>query len=610
MQLILFLLTSIALLSIAFVIISHEIDRIIMVINVLFVSYLSYIALCSLILDLINIRTTGVTISIINVLVIIFLITLYRKRKIDLKISKLKFTTHDIYVCILSLAFSIFVFFHMYTSSMNINFLTTDPSVHYLFSKYFSHTGRLLLSINDMISYMHMSSYPFLSYVNTGLLMSFSTSNSLNLGIYLTSNFIFYFFTIITIYNMYISITKKTDYLQITILSIATAIGYNMNSILFGFTSQMAGILLALAFIFIADRIEKGTLRIVLLTLNLVGLMFAYYYFIPPAIMGFVLTNLLKDGYKKPDLNIQTVIKRMSTLENLIVCGFTFLFGCVYLVFLNHTVEAGGVGSISAEGFIYRELYSDFKPYLLFSGVALFYLLREKQKSLILASSITYFSYAIVIFIFGMLGIASSYYFYKNYYLLENIFILLFAIGLNYTKEKFKPLFICYIGVICFLGLASIAFDEPIQKKNNLFNIEIERNITKVQKFNKDVSKNMSIIYTNEQREFMDYILANKDEYVGENSYLPVIGDLLQQLWFYSYTEIWPKYNNTALAAMYEPNILDYNAWKSDPNKNSYIVLIHGTSDNWVKEQNVDLSLFDTVYKTEGATLYKYRTVK
>ncbi|MOA64134.1 hypothetical protein D3C78_1900940 [compost metagenome] len=61
---------------------------------------------------------------------------------------------------------------------------------------------------------------------------------------------------------------------------------------------------------------------------------------------------------------------------------------------------------------------------------------------------------------------------------------------------------------------------------------------------------------------------------------------------------------------MYEPNILDYNAWRSDPNKNSYIVLIHGTSDNWIKEQNVDLSLFDTVYTTEGATLYKYRTVE
>ncbi|MNP47793.1 hypothetical protein D3C76_1418680 [compost metagenome] len=130
----------------------------------------------------------------------------------------------------------------MYTSSMNINFLTTDPSVHYLFSKYFSHTERLLLSINDMIPYIHMSSYPFLSYVNTGLLMSFSTSNSLNLGIYLVSNCVLYFFTIITIYNMYVSIIKKTDYLQVTILSIATAIGYNMNSILFGFTSQMAGI--------------------------------------------------------------------------------------------------------------------------------------------------------------------------------------------------------------------------------------------------------------------------------------------------------------------------------------------------------------------------------
>lgn len=609
MQAFIYFASLIILLCLFFIYISPKIEGLLNILMIIFTSYLSYIAIVSILLDTLKIKTTGMSVSLVNILVIIFMIYVMKKND-GFKILKPKLSFLDVFALIISAGFAIYTFFNMYSSSLNINFLTTDPSVHYLFANYFSHTGRLLLSVNEMIPYEHMSSYPFLSYVNTGLIMSFIQSNHLKLAIYLISNVVLYFFTLIIIYNIFKKLVKSTDYIQVLILIVAAAIGYNMNSVIFGFTSQIAGILLALSFIFLADSLRKSTFRTILLTLNIIGVFYAYYYFIPSAVAGFVIAKLINHKYKQNDikLSFRTISKVLFDLENVIVCGAVMVFGGIYLVLLNHTVEAGNVSSIAAEGFIYRELYSDFKPYLLFAGISLFYMIKGKgQNSTLPINTLMYIFFACGVFILGMMGKASSYYFYKNYYMLENLLIILFVIGLNYTKDKFKPLFISYVCIIVLLGLSTFVFDTPIQKKNNLFNIEIERNLTKVQKFNIEIPENMTPVYTKEQIEFMDYIIKNKDVFVASNSYLPVLGDILQQLWFYSYTEIWPKYNSNALSSIYEPKLLDYNSWRLDSNKNPYIVIIDKTSDQWVEEEGFDRSLFDIIYKAEGITLLKYK---
>lgn len=571
--------------------------------TLLFAIYVSYISIVSFILDVLAVRITGYSISIVNILLATLLFILYKKKKVSYTIQAIKPSLHNLYAFSLAIVISFYVFFQLYSPSMNIRFVTTDPAVHYLLASYFSETGRLLLRVNDLIAYDGLSSYPFLAYSNTGLLMSFTQSNSVKVGIYLASNVVLYFFVVLTLYMIYKQFVKKVDYIQTTIIILAAAAGYNYNSIIFGFTSQMAGILLVLTLILINDSMKDGKVKTLLLTMNMVGLFFAYYYFIPAAMIGFVLTNMIDQR----TLNIKSTLKNIFSLQNFIVCGVTFVFGVSYLLVFNSKELSSDISAIASEGYIYRDLYSNFKPYLILAGVAFFLWIKEKRRSSIFVITLAYLAFTVGLLLMGMRGEASSYYYFKNYYLLENLFILLFVVGLNYTKLRFKPLYFSFVSIICILGIFSTFLDKPIQQNNLLFNVEVERNITKVQNFNKETAKNMNNIFNKAQRGFMDVIIANKDEYLDGKEYIPVIGDLLQQLWFYSYTEVWPKYNNFALGAVYEEPILDYGKWKDDEDKNPYLILIEGSGEKWIEEQRVDMNLFDLVYKVDGAVLLKYK---
>ncbi|WP_339311793.1 hypothetical protein [Paenibacillus sp. FSL M7-0896] len=487
---------------------------------------------------------------------------------------------------------------------MNIRFVTTDPAVHYLLASYFSETGRLLLRVNNLIAYEGLSSYPFLAYSNTGLLMSFVESSVSKIAIYLISNILIYFFLILTLFSIYSKFVKKVDFLQTTIIIIIAAAGYNFNSIIFGFTSQMAGVLLVLTIILINESIENKKVKILLLTLNMVGLFFAYYYFIPAAMIAFVLSDLIDQR----NFNYKSIMKNILSMQNIIVCGVTFICGVSYLLIFNNKELSSDISAIASEGYIYRDLYSNFKPYLIFAVLSFSLWIREKRTSSIFIFTLIYVLLTLGLLYMGMRGEVSSYYYFKNYYLLENLFILLFVIGLNYTKIRFRALYFSIVSIICILGLTSVFLDKPIQQKNLLFNVELERNVTKIQNFNKETAINMTTIFNEKQRGFMDRIVKNKTVYLEGSNYIPVVGDLLQQLWFYSYTEIWPKYNSNALSSFYEDPILDYKKWKNDLNKNPYLILFDSmSSEEWSKKENIDLNDFDVIVKVEGAVLLRLK---
>lgn len=573
---------------------------------ILFSFYISYVSIVSIVLDLIHVKTTGLLITFINILCILTILFFTNKNRKDahLKLnSNFKLKIPDAYAILLTCGMGVYLFLKMYSLDLNINFLTTDPSVHYLFANYFSETGRLLLSVNELSPYAHMSSYPFLSYVNTGIIMSFFESPDIKLGIYLLSNIILYCLIVLTVYELYKNSVKNVGIIQVTIIIAVATFGYNMNSVIFGFTSQMAGIFLVLCFILINDKFEKNILKIVFLSVLLVGVFYAYYYFVPALFLSYVISNIIKNRSYK----FKEILNTIFTKEVLIVSSVVAIFGILYLFILNQTVSAGNVSSIAEEGYIYRELYADFKPYLLFMIVSIFFWRKDKRSHTVFVSSIIFVAFTAIIFIAGMFGKASSYYFYKNYYLLDNLFIILYGIGLYHVKEKLKPLYISYLIVVSFLAVQTFIFDKPIQEKNNLFNINMEQNITNMQKFNIDLPRNMKIVFTQDQREFLNYIIENKDKYVDSEGNLPVIGDTLQQLWFYSYTEIWPKYNNPSLSAVYEKTLLDFKLWEKDPDKNPYLIVMDGSRDDWIESQKVDMSLFDVIYETNGAMLLKYR---
>ena len=99
-------------------------------------------------------------------------------------------------------------------------------------------------------------------------------------------------------------------------------------------------------------------------------------------------------------------------------------------VFVKDEVTVGN--AISAEGSIYRDLYSNF---VFFIPIALFgfVLLIKRKKN----SFLSWFTPIFVVFTFGMFAVGykteavSTDYYYKNYYLLWTIVFLLIVYGMS-----------------------------------------------------------------------------------------------------------------------------------------------------------------------------------
>ncbi|MEC0245090.1 hypothetical protein P4H65_04700 [Paenibacillus chitinolyticus] len=603
MEIALFLLTFLILFIPIFLIFAYYVKKGIYALAILIATYFSYNALVSVLYSLLHISITPVSMGITNIIISIPLCYFIWRKKFPLNFKNISFSYVDSFALLASTAVSFIAFIYLYSSDFEIKFLTSDPAVHFMFSKYFSETGRLLLTFNEMAPYEHMSSYPFLSYVNSGIWMGLVDTAKAKLLIYLISNIFIYGATILAVYCIYKKIVEKTDLLQTTILIIAAAVGYNFNSIMFGFTSQMSGIFLALTLILIVELKWNPYIRVALISINLIGLFYAYYYFIPAGLISILLSNALHFAWN----GWRSFVKRLFGIQNIIIGISVVFFGSLYLFILNHTVKNGDVSTIISEGFIYRDLYSDYTPYLLFASIAILYWVKNKSKHTLYVSFIIYVVFALSIFILGMAGKASSYYFYKNYYLLENLFIILFCIGLYQVKTWHdKRIYYAYLGVVLFLLVNTLFIDKPVQANNKLFNTEIARNLTRVQAFNKEISNSMETIYTKEQRKVMDYVLDNKSLLIGDKGYIPVIGSDLQLFWFYSYTAVWPIYNNNSLGAVYDKNKLDYSKWRSDPKRNNYIILLN-KSEEWIETQKVDLANFEVIYQGTDAKLLKYK---
>ncbi|MEO3945598.1 hypothetical protein [Gorillibacterium sp. CAU 1737] len=604
MTICLFLLTTFCLFIGLIMVFSNKIQKKLDMFIIIMALYLSYNSILSVVLDIVHLPFNGISASLLNILLSFILFLVIKKERIDIKKIRLNVSIVDVYAVCLSLAAPVVLFLTMYSGDFNIKFLTTDPSVHYLFADYFSKTGELLLTHNDLAPYAHMSSYPFLTYVNMGLLMSMVHSGAAKVGIYLVGNLIVYFLIILSVYTLFRYYSKNTSFLPATIVVAATAIGYNMNSVIFGFSSQMTGIFLILVLILLVESIEEGPLKIIASTVVMIGIFYAYYYFIPATVMAFVGLSIIQNKQKI------SFIKKLFSPGIIWVVLSAGIFGSLYLFVLNHTVKSGDVDSIAYEGFIYRDFYSVFLPYLLFAFVAIWMMWKQKMGKGIIIYSGMYLLFTVCILILGMNQKASSYYFFKNYYLLENLIIVLFGVGLAYVKSHFKPVYLSYLGLLAFLFVNSAFVDKYIQDKNNLFNPEIQTNITKIHKFNFQMQQkgNMNITYTKDQRGFMDYVVSNRSIFIGDKGYIPVVGDLLQQLWFYSYTQIWPKYGNNRLAAMYEANLFDYDGWQQNADKNPYLIIMENPdTQKWIKDAGFDSSIFDVVYQVKGASLLKLK---
>lgn len=272
-------------------------------------------------------------------------------------------------------------------------------------------------------------------------------------------------------------IRKYVKGIFLSIASIAAFVifimGYPLNSTIYGFTYLGMGITLVALITVLMDLFMKEELpkwfHIILLMLVAHAMFQCYVLFMPVVFVAMILCIFLKQ-YKK---------NMLISKDTVLTCLAIFLVPCIlglwytYMgVFVTDGVTVNS--AITNEGAIYRDLYSDFLPFLPLAIFGYIKLVTEEKNRFL-----SLFTPIFVIFTFGMFVMAgkfhtvSTYYYFKNYYLLWLPVIGLAFIGLYYMKKETKILAVSYFSMWLFVVVLFLGnIENKIQGSNPLLMID------------------------------------------------------------------------------------------------------------------------------------------
>ena len=538
--------------------------------NILFWTVLSititliYNTIVSIIFTFINIKCTLLNLSIVNIIVIAILVfKIYKDKEIQKYFIKIK----DIIFMILMLIVVLVVAWKQYGFPFQIKYETTDPAIHFSVAKEFYNDKKV-----DFPGGMPAAG------INTGILFDIFDFAIMEEDFYC----LYILFDLIILYLIgamfYLGIANKLDSklksVIAMIFSILFVLGYPLNSMLFGYAYLSVAILFIIALIAVVPYVKNRELKevpycLILFILNF-GIFFSYYLFIPViyAALGlFMLFDMLKNRPKK---NILSIFNKKNIIEVLTILILPTIIGFCYFILPNiFSSGSTGVSHIATEGYIYRDLYSNF---IFLIPFVLYYVIdsiKNKENKFINICLIILVAFCLVLLKGGLRGEVSSYYYYKMYFVLS---ILMFYIT---TKAIFKMLdnklttfvlsYIFTIGAILIASISGLGI--KIASINMLFNPhEYLQYYTDIYTFNYQKVIDENTIYTYNQIEAIDSLLKN----VEDKKEVLLIGKDLQMLWARDLTEITDTKDIHELVKEKEVNIKE---WLDNPSKKYLISL-------------------------------------
>lgn len=558
----------------------------------------SYLSIIAILFSIPKIDINLSNLFFVNSSVLFFLFYYLIKQKFKLKFV---FNTLDLFAVFIAFLSVAIVFFGFFNGKFDIRFLSTDSAIHLMFANFFARSGKLLFIENDLKPFYDSiwSNYPFLTYTNFGLMIRTFVNLFDIVKLYILWNLFIYFLIILATYRILVRYITKKDYFILFISLFSVAFGYILSSLIYGFGSQQTGILMVLVLIFLAEKnsFVPQRLRNILIIINSIGLLFAYYYYLPFAVIAIIILNINQNDRR----SFVSILSKRNLI--FIISNISFLF--LYLFFFKNPNGLSNKTVLALDGYIYRDLFDSFIPFLLFACFSSIVAYKQKKIEPIYIFTLFLFCYMLLMFFLTINGIASAYYYYKNHFVLHILVIILFGIGLSYLKSSNQLLYKSYVVLAIFLSINYIGLDKYLNSKYPSLNPHLSESMGNIYKNNINDLKSTPVILTNEQKDLIEHIDKERKIYLpNNNSYLPVVGTSLQRYWFRAITTIWPKYDDDRIMAEY---MFNYQAWKKDPNKNPYLLLFIDSGQDWLKKENIDLSEFDIVDQRPGLLLMKLK---
>lgn len=524
--------------------------------------------------------------SIINLILSgIVGIIIYRKKEVQKYFVRIKDIIFMIILLVLVIGFAIM----HYGIPFSIKYETTDPAIHFMWAKEFYNNKTLNWD----------SSMPA-AFINTGLLFDLFDNILQEQDFY----YIYIIFDLIILYLIgaifYLGITNNTKSIAKSIIAMIFSIlflcAYPLNSTIFGFAYLGVGILYMTTLIVTAINIKKDKLKFFYMCIEmfliLFGIFFSYYFFVPVIYSAFGLYMLFDMIKNRKTKNILSIFTKQNIIKVLVILILPTILGFVYFV-LPGLLESGKtmLNHIVTEGYIYRDLYSNF---VLLAPLALYYILyniKNKKNSFGVILMIISSLFTIYLLRKGLRGEASSYYYFKMYFLLW-ILVVYMNIKAMFIIVENKNEILAYsftFVIIAILGILCTGLDYKITKTNILFNpynsIDSYANIYS---FNKTKIGSKQRIYSQTQLEAIKYVL----NIGGNKSNILINGDGLQMLWANS---IWKITDTEDIRDLQVLKELDIDKWIEDNNKR-YLIFF-----NVDKEVDRDSENYKIIYEKEDA---------
>ncbi|MBP3255728.1 MAG: hypothetical protein J6M60_04495 [Clostridia bacterium] len=523
---------------------------------------------CSFAVTLVHLKSTLVVLSIVNtVLSIVLLYRIIKKKEIQKYYIKVK----DIIVFAILLILVLFIGYKHYGLPIQIKYETTDPAVHFDFAKTYYNTQST--PAGELKTIMPGA------YTNTGILFTLFANYVGEINLYKVYIVIDVVMLFLIAAAFYIGLTHKTDSILKTIVAfIGTLIfvfGYPLNSMIFGYQYLSLGILIMVSITSMVYYIKHRELRdiylIIYMFLLTFGIFFTYYFFVPimySAIGLYMLFDFIKN--RKDGKNIFSIFTIRNVVTVLVVLIIPTIIGICYFILPGLSSEAGTDAShISSEGYCYRNLYSNF---IVFIPFVLFYCidkLKSKRNNFTTICMIITTIFTAGILYMALTGKASSYYYYKTYFLISILIMQIVVKSIYKLMDNKQGIYgysflFVYVAIIlaCVFNL-----DGRIANRNFLVNpVSHMADLVDIYAFNIGKLQEDANIYNTEQLKAIKYL---KDNGINKEE-LKIYGNHLQMLWANDLAKITETEDVRELQIPVE---LDVEGWLKDENKKYYLCL-------------------------------------
>lgn len=287
--------------------------------------------------------------------------------------------------------------------------------------------------------------------------------------IFVLTDIAMYALSALLFYSLLASRAERIRYkLCAGFVTIVYMLGYPLNNMVFGFVYLGIGVSVIIALMHLSECYISGaynhTLCVVALMLMLFAIAVCYSLFAPIAYFALLFVGVIKYFKQKRLFSWEFVFEQLK------IFLLPSILAVYYLAFTG-AGELTEAATLTIEGYIYRDLYSNFILLLPIAIFALYKSFKNKKTEYSSAIFIILILSVVVLLYLGLKGHISSYYYYKLYYPLWAVCLYMVFLAIKEIEEKNFALVVSSITAVSLAFIVAITgVNEKIQNINILFN--------------------------------------------------------------------------------------------------------------------------------------------